>query len=160
MAPGADRTRTRVRACLGEEDGPDKWGPPVAREGGRGEEAGCAGGLGQKSKPCGGGRKKELGWACAGEEKEKKEGQLGRAGGEEGEEKGQVGLGRKEEKREEKEKEIVGEAQLGKEGEKELHSNALNLNLKFKFKWKANNKTMQYGMECTKPIFPCISFYG
>jgi hypothetical protein len=28
-------------------------------------------------------------------------------------------------------------AQLGKEGEKELH-----LNLKFKFKWRTNNKTM------------------
>jgi hypothetical protein len=82
-----------------------------AREGGRGEEAGRAGGLGRRSRLCGGGRKKEVGWAYAGEEKEKKEGQLGRAGGEEGEEKGQDGLGRKEEKIEKKEKEIVGRAQ-------------------------------------------------
>jgi hypothetical protein len=36
----------------------------------------------------------------------------------------------------------------------------LNLNLKFKFKWKTNNKTMQYGMKCTRPIIPYISFYG
>jgi hypothetical protein len=36
----------------------------------------------------------------------------------------------------------------------------LNLNLKFKFKWKTNNKIMQYGMKCTKPIFPYISFLG
>jgi hypothetical protein len=36
----------------------------------------------------------------------------------------------------------------------------LNLNLKFEFKWKINNKTMQWGMKCTKPIVPYISFYG
>jgi hypothetical protein len=34
----------------------------------------------------------------------------------------------------------------------------LNLNLKFIFKWKRNNKTMQCGMKCTRPIFPYISF--
>jgi hypothetical protein len=36
----------------------------------------------------------------------------------------------------------------------------LNLNLKLKFKWKTNNETMQWGMKCTKPIVPYISFYN
>jgi hypothetical protein len=49
----------------------------------------------------------------------------------------------------------VGRAKLEKEREKEMH---LNLNLKFKFKWKTNNKTMQWGMKCTKPIVPYIFF--
>jgi hypothetical protein len=62
-------------------------------------------------------------------------------------------LGSQERKERGKRKERVGRAQLEIKGEKELH-------LKFKFKWKANNKTMQYGMECTKPIFPYILFYG
>jgi hypothetical protein len=51
----------------------------------------------------------------------------------------------------EKEKEIVGRAQRENEGVKEMH---LNLNLKFKFNLKTNNKTMQCGMKCTRPIFP------
>jgi hypothetical protein len=58
-------------------------------------------------------------------------------------------------KKREKEKERVGRAKLEKEREKEMH---LNLNLKFKFKWKTNNKTMQWGMKCTKPIVPYIFF--
>jgi hypothetical protein len=31
MVPGAGRTRTRVRVLLREEDGPDRWGPPVCQ---------------------------------------------------------------------------------------------------------------------------------
>jgi hypothetical protein len=45
------------------------------------------------------------------------------------EEKGQVGLGHKEEKREGKRKEGVGRAQLEKEGEKEVRSNAFEFEL-------------------------------
>jgi hypothetical protein len=76
-----------------------------------------------------------------------------------GEKKGRLGLGRVEEKGEEKEKERVGRAQKKKREKKNCIQMHLNLNSKFKFKWKTNNKTMQYGMKCTRPIIPYISFY-
>jgi hypothetical protein len=60
--------------------------------------------------------------------------------------------------RKRKEEKEDGPGQKGdkRKRENEMHSNVFE----FKFKWKPNNKTMQYGMKCTKPIFPYNSFYG
>jgi hypothetical protein len=63
-------------------------------------------------------------------------------------------------KREGKEKDKVGRAQREKEGEKELYPNAFDFEFEILIQWKTNNKTMQYGMKCTKPIFPYISLYS
>jgi hypothetical protein len=95
------------------------------------------------SRPCAGGPVVGLGRAVEGRKRES-----------------QLGWAARRKKREEKEKKRVGRAQRENEGENnciQMHLN-LNLNLKFKFKWKTNNKTMQCGMKCTKPIFPIFSF--
>jgi hypothetical protein len=101
------------------------------------------------------GEKEELGRT---EEKERKS-WAGPRGREERRRKARLGRAARK-KRERKKKKRVGRAQLEKEGEKEFIQMHFNLNLKFKFKWKINNKTMQWGMKCIKPIFPYISFYG
>jgi hypothetical protein len=76
-------------------------------------------------------------------------------------ERGLAGLGRKEQKERGKKKKREWAGPKYKKREKknfiQMH---WNLNLKFKFKWKTNNKIMQCGMECTKSIFPYVSFYG
>jgi hypothetical protein len=64
-----------------------------------------------------------------------------------------------EKEREEREREWAGPKEKKRE-KKNCIQMHLNLNLEFKFKWKTNNKVMQCGMKCTKPIFPYISFYG
>jgi hypothetical protein len=125
------------------------------REEGKGEEGRPHGELGRGRKELGCAEKKgkqaarwreerELGWASPGKEKGKK---------------GLVGPGRKEEKRGKRKRES-GPGQIRKRGRKDCIQIHLNLNLKFKFKWKTNNKTMQCGMKCTKPIVPYISFYS
>jgi hypothetical protein len=108
--PRRSRTRMRVRAGLTLEVGndPDGQAPPVSLRRGRAEGVGA------------------LGWAGGGA------GLLGRLGrAEEREERKRVSwAGPQGGKRErEKEKERVGRAQIEKEGEKELHSNAFE----FKF---------------------------
>jgi hypothetical protein len=74
--------------------------------------------------------------------------------------KGRLGLGRVEEiergKRKRK-REWAGPKEI--KGKKK-NCIQMHLNLKFKSKSKKNNKTMQCGMKCTKPIFPYIPFYG
>jgi hypothetical protein len=98
---------------------------------------GRAGGVRLSAREVGGGKGSRLrGRTGPGKEKlgcmEKKERRSWagpRGGKKKGREKGQVGLGRKEEKREGKRKERVGRAQLEKEGEKELHSNAFEFEL-------------------------------
>jgi hypothetical protein len=109
MAPGAGRTRTRVRVGLGEEDSPDRWAPPVSeRKEGRRERRGRTG-------P----GKETASWAARGKEK-RKEGKGTRAswvgekeseadwagpcGEKRRERRRPVGLGRKEEKEGGKEK--------------------------------------------------------
>jgi hypothetical protein len=75
-------------------------------------------------------------------------------------ERGLAGLAARREKREEKGKGEWAGPKEKKSEKKNCIQMHLNLNLKFKFKWKINNKTMQCGMKCTKPIFPYVSFYG
>jgi hypothetical protein len=88
--------------------------------------------------------------------KEKRPGQLGRAGAEE---KAGLGWAARKKREREKEKESVGRVQLGKVGEKELHSMHLNLNLKFKFKWKTNNKTNAMRHEMHKNLYFLIFLF-
>jgi hypothetical protein len=73
------------------------------------------------------------------------------------EEKTAAGLGLAGRKRKKRE----GRCWAGPRGEKETERrNCIqmhcNLNLKFKFKWKTSNEIMQYGMKCTRSIFPYI----
>jgi hypothetical protein len=146
------RTRGPARVWLKVGDDPDGRGPP----GGEREERGV--GLGRWARK--GGAEQPAG--------------LGHAEGKEGEGAGQAGLDRAVERKKKKrllgralreeaergEKERVGRAKRERGGEKKNIQMHLNLNLKFKFKWKTNNRTMQCGMKCTRPIFSYISFCG
>jgi hypothetical protein len=118
-------------------DDPDRWAPPVRERGGE----------------------ERRGARLAGPREEAHAaGHLGRAGEKEGKQRGQLGWAVREEK--EKRRKKMGRAKREREREKKCIQMHLNLNLKFKFKWKINNKIMQYGMKCTRPIFSYISFYG
>jgi hypothetical protein len=134
----------RVRAGLALEFGDDPdWRAPLVSVR-RGRARGLAG-PGEEISSYGLGRAGQLGWAMWEE---------GRGG------KGQVGLGRIGEKEKRRKKMGLAKKEKRERGKKNCIQMHLNLNLKFKFKWKINNKTMQYDMKCTKPIFPYISFYG
>jgi hypothetical protein len=117
-----------------------------AREGGGGWETSRAGGLGQ-------GEGSWVAWRKR--KRERRLVGLGRAGREGREEKAGWAWAARSKKREKKNREWAG-PNLKKRDKK----NCIQMHLKFKFKWKTNNKTMQYRMKCTKPIFPYISFYG
>jgi hypothetical protein len=71
---------------------------------------------------------------------------------------GQLGYGEKKKKGEEEKQ--MGRAKREREGEKEMHLNIFEIEFEIKYIWKTSNKIMQYGIICTIPIFPYISFYG
>jgi hypothetical protein len=77
--PCRGRTRARARVWLEVGDDPDRWGPPISERGGGKERAGARADWGRgKEKQATRWREEEgSGLGRAGEEKGKKEGQLG-----------------------------------------------------------------------------------
>jgi hypothetical protein len=135
------------------------------REKGERKKVGCAEGIGLGSRPRGEKGKEEKeeghGLSCAeGEREISWASWAGPCGGRERKSEGRLGWAASEEKEgKKKKKSRPGSTRKWEKKCIQMHL-TLNLKFKFKFKWKTNNKTIQWGMKCTKSILPYISFYS